>query len=122
MPKTKQRSPSKQDIELGFRIRKRRQTLKLSLEYVSAALGISKQQLRKNELGRNKISAHRLNHIAVILKTTTDELLGKSPNKPCNECSDLDQEAGNLWMKIDDPEHKRTFIAMMKLVVKNNSK
>ncbi len=42
MPKIKQRSPSKQDIELGFKIRKRRQTLKLSLEYVSAELGISK--------------------------------------------------------------------------------
>ena len=121
MPKIKQRSPSKQDIELGFKIRKRRQTLKLFLEYVSAELGISKQQLRKNELGRNKISAHRLNQLAIILKTTTDEFLGKSPNTACKECSSLDKEASDLWMQIDDPEHKRTFLAMMKIVIKNNA-
>ena len=54
MPKTKHRSPNKLDVELGFKIRKRRQTLKLSLEKVSAEIGISKQQLRKYELGNGQ--------------------------------------------------------------------
>lgn len=47
MPKKEQISPRKQDIDLGFRVRKRRQDLKLSLEEVAAELGISKNNYAK---------------------------------------------------------------------------
>lgn len=122
MPKTKHRSPNKLDVELGFKIRKRRQTLKLSLEKVSAEIGISKQQLRKYELGKNKISALRLAQIAHILRTTTDDLMGKKQETRFGECTDLDKEAANLWMKIGNQEHKHTLLAMMKLVIKDHEK
>lgn len=118
MHKHDSRSPSKQDIDLGFRIRKRRQDLGLSLEYVCEKISVSKEQLRKYELGRNKISAIRLGQIATLLRTTTDDLIGKISTA---QCSDIDQEARDLWNRIDKLDHKKVFIAMMKLVVKNNA-
>lgn len=121
MPDHDSRSPNKQDIDLGFRIRKRRQDLNISLEKVAKKLDVSKQQLRKYELGRNKISAIRLGQIATILETTTDNLLGKNQSKKSFESSLIDKEAEFLWMKIENPEYKRTFIAMMRMVIKSNT-
>ncbi len=115
------RSPSKQDVDLGFRIRKRRQDLGLSLEYVSEKISISKQQLRKYELGRNKISARRLGELANILEVRVDDLIGEGSTIDKTKYSEIDKEAEYLWMKIEDPEHKRTLIAMMRMVIKNNT-
>lgn len=121
MPKTKNRSPNKEDVELGFKLRKRRQDLGFSLEEVANGISISKQQLRKYELGRNKISARRLGEIANILEIKIDDLMGESSTTDRKKYSEIDKEAEYLWMKIEDPEHKRTLIAMMRMVIKNNT-
>lgn len=121
MPKIKHRSPNKQDVELGFKIRKLRQNQKLSLEHVAERIGISKQQLRKYELGRNKISARRLGQVATILGIKAGDLIEEDQVTEEKQCSDIDKEAKHLWNSIDNPEHKRTLLAMMRMVIKNNA-
>lgn len=121
MPKTKRRSPNKEDADLGFKIRKRRQDMKFSLDYVAGEIGISKQQLRKYELGRNKISARRLAQIAPILGVTANDLINDKPLEKENHLSDIDIEARTLWLSISDPEHKRIIVSVMKMVVENTT-
>ena len=121
MSKNKHRSPNKEDVDLGFKLRKRRQDLGLSLEEVANSISISKQQLRKYELGRNKISARRLREIAKILEMRINDLIGEESTTDGRRYSEIDKEAEYLWMKIEDPEHKRTLIAIMRIVIKNNT-
>lgn len=118
MPKTKLRSPTSEDAAIGFKIRKRRQDMKLTLEYTAYELGISKQQLRKYELGRNKISARRLAQLAPILGVTVNDLIG---DMPINTLSPLDLQAQTLWLSISDPEHKRIILSVMKMVTENKA-
>ncbi len=119
MPKTKRRSPNTEDKEIGFRVRKRRQDMKFSLEHVATGISVSKQQLRKYELGRNKISARRLKQIANILGTTTDELIGSVEAASLH--SDMDREIERLWKGIDNIEHKHTILSVMRIVADKNA-
>lgn len=120
MPKTQRRSPNKEDAELGFRIRKSRQDQALSLEEVAGEISVSKQQLRKYELGRNKISARRLGEIATILGVTTDYLTGIDTAR--KKYSRIDREMERFWMNIDNPDHKRIILAVTKVVADKNYK
>ena len=58
------------DIHVGRRVRERRVQRGLSLAEVAAALGISTQQVRKYEAGRNGIPAARLPALAECLGVT----------------------------------------------------
>jgi transcriptional regulator with XRE-family HTH domain len=63
---TKETSPV--DRHVGSRIRMRRMMLGMSQEKLGEALGLSFQQLQKNEKGVNRISASRLQHSSQILQ------------------------------------------------------
>jgi len=117
MSKNEQRSTNKLDLELGFKIRQIRQKKEMSLNEVAGHIGISSQQLRKYELGRNRISAQRLGQIAQILGVTAAELMDVSRPSNSNIPFNIDKEAERLWMSIKDPHHKDTILAIMKIAI-----
>lgn len=55
------------DIEIGKRIKKRRQQLRLSQTALGAAVGVSFQQIQKYERGTNRVSSSTLYEIARVL-------------------------------------------------------
>ncbi|OWV96868.1 helix-turn-helix transcriptional regulator [Rhizobium sp. R693] len=57
------------DIEVGKRIKKRRQQLRLSQTALGAAVGVSFQQIQKYERGANRVSSSTLYEIAHVLET-----------------------------------------------------
>ncbi|WGM32638.1 helix-turn-helix transcriptional regulator [Brevundimonas sp. NIBR11] len=61
------RSPDAIDALVGRRIGARRVALGLSQTALSQRLGVSPQQVQKYEAGQNRISASRLNDIAIAL-------------------------------------------------------
>jgi transcriptional regulator with XRE-family HTH domain len=65
--KTKPRSASKHDIELGKRIRLRRVELRISQTQLGEQIGVSFQQLQKYEKGVNRVGAARLQQIATAV-------------------------------------------------------
>lgn len=120
MLKTTHRSPNKKDIELGFKIRKLRQDQKLTLKEVAEQISVSTQQLRKYELGRNKIPARRLGQVAEILGVNIDVLVGSTPIvEEKIPRSELDREAERLWKRISS-EHKPTILSIMRIIADNN--
>ena len=121
MTNNKQRSTNKLDLELGFKIRQIRQRKEMSLNEVAGRIGVSSQQLRKYELGRNRISAQRLGQIADILGVTAAELMEMSQPSNSNTPINIDREAERLWMSIRDPHHKNTILAIMKIAIDNTS-
>ncbi|WP_426038507.1 helix-turn-helix domain-containing protein [Brevundimonas sp. DC300-4] len=61
------RSPAAIDALVGQRIAARRAALGLSQTALSQRLGVSPQQVQKYESGANRVSASRLNDIAIAL-------------------------------------------------------
>jgi transcriptional regulator with XRE-family HTH domain len=64
MPRT---SPDPVDKHVGSRVRMRRMMLGMSQQTLGDALGLTFQQVQKNEKGTNRIGAGRLYHLARIL-------------------------------------------------------
>jgi transcriptional regulator with XRE-family HTH domain len=56
------------DRHVGQRVRERRLHLGLSLDQLAAALGVTAQQARKYEAGRNALPAGRLAALASVLQ------------------------------------------------------
>jgi transcriptional regulator with XRE-family HTH domain len=75
-PNGRPRGPGKEDLQIGGRLRALRMDRGLSQDELGQQVGVSFQQIQKYEKGMNRVSASRLNQIATILKTTTDELSG----------------------------------------------
>lgn len=77
-------------MSLGENMKKRRETLKLSQEYVAEQLGVSRQAVSKWETGQSEPTAGNLIRLAQVLETTLTELVeppaaaappaGKKPN------------------------------------------
>ncbi len=63
----RRRSPRPVDAHVGSRVRQRRTLLGMNLGELSAALGLSFQQVQKYERGGNRISASRLYDLGRIL-------------------------------------------------------
>ena len=60
--------PNPIDRHVGARVRMRRMMLEMTQEGLGDALGVTFQQVQKYELGKNRISASRLQHISQILR------------------------------------------------------
>ena len=60
--------PNPTDKHVGARVRMRRIMLAMSQEHLADALGITYQQVQKNEKGANRIGASRLQQISQILQ------------------------------------------------------
>ena len=80
--KPKPRSPVSADIEMGKRIRIRRNEIKMSQQELAAILGVTFQQVQKYEKGTNRVNANRLSLIASTLKMPIEELYQSSDALP----------------------------------------
>ena len=71
-----QRSATKDDVDIGLRIRLRRVELGLSQAELGKRLGISFQQIQKYEKGVNRISGARFVELCRLLQVEPNYLLG----------------------------------------------
>jgi transcriptional regulator with XRE-family HTH domain len=68
------------DRHVGARVRMRRKMLAMSQSELGDALGITYQQVQKNEMGTNRISASRLQQISRILQVPVAFFFEGVPN------------------------------------------
>ncbi len=66
-PQYSTRGPNPIDIHVGARVRLRRNLLGLTLQTLAKAVGVTYQQLQKNERGVNRIGASRLFNLSHVL-------------------------------------------------------
>jgi transcriptional regulator with XRE-family HTH domain len=64
------KSPKSADKHVGARIRMQRRVLGVTQQKLADALGLALAQVRKYEAGTNRVSASRLQQIALALKVT----------------------------------------------------
>jgi transcriptional regulator with XRE-family HTH domain len=74
------KAPNPTDKHVGSRVRMRRKMLAMSQEQLADALGITYQQVQKNEKGANRIGASRLQQISHILQVPVAFFFEGAPN------------------------------------------
>ena len=77
-------------MSLGNNIKKRREELKLSQEYVAEQLGVSRQAVSKWETGQSEPNAGNLAMLAELLETTLSELTSENGGEKPAEEKDTD--------------------------------
>ena len=76
------KSPNPIDKYVGSRVRMRRMMLGMSQEKLGDALGVTFQQVQKNEKGINRIGASRLQQISSILQVPVPFFFEGAPHVP----------------------------------------
>ena len=74
------KAPNPVDKYVGSRVRMRRIMLAMSQEQLAEALGITYQQVQKNEKGTNRIGASRLQQLSQILQVPVAFFFEGAPN------------------------------------------
>jgi transcriptional regulator with XRE-family HTH domain len=74
------KAPNPTDKHVGSRVRMRRKMLAMSQGQLADALGITYQQVQKNESGTNRIGASRLQQISHILQVPVAFFFEGAPN------------------------------------------
>jgi len=121
LPRKKASNPTDQHI--GSRVRMRRKMLAMSQEQLAEALGITYQQVQKNEKGTNRIGASRLQQISHILQVPVAFFFEGAPNAaaphelPMAQIDDFVSDSNGLrlmraFMRIDNAALRRR-IAML---------
>jgi len=80
LPLPRKKAPSPTDQHVGSRVRMRRKMLAMSQEQLAEALGVTYQQVQKNENGINRIGASRLQQISHILQVPVAFFFEGAPN------------------------------------------
>lgn len=75
-PYVKSRSVTKDDVDIGVRIRLRRLELGISQSKLGKALGVTFQQIQKYEQGTSRISGARFSEICRVLQVDPNYLFG----------------------------------------------
>lgn len=70
------KTPQRIDVEVGKRIRMRRDAIGMSQSELGEACGITFQQIQKYEKGTNRVGASRMHQIAKALRCQPAELIG----------------------------------------------
>ena len=91
--------PSSIDKHVGSRVRMRRIMLAMSQEHLADALGVTYQQVQKNEKGANRIGASRLQQLSEILQVPVAFFFEGAPNALAPHDSN---ESGLSMAEIDD--------------------
>lgn len=68
MAEKSSRKPTKVDVAIGQRVRKRRCEIDMSQETLAARIGVTFQQVQKIETGRNRVACSRMVDIATALE------------------------------------------------------
>ena len=87
------------DKHIGSRVRMRRIMLAMSQEHLADALGITYQQVQKNEKGTNRIGASRLQQLSQILQVPVAFFFEGAPNASAPHASN---ESALSMAEIDD--------------------
>jgi transcriptional regulator with XRE-family HTH domain len=74
------KAPNLTDQHIGKRVRMRRLMLAMSQEKLADALGVTYQQVQKNEKGTNRIGASRLQQLSEILQVPVAFFFEGAPN------------------------------------------
>ena len=119
----RKKAPNPTDQHIGARVRMRRKMLAMSQEQLADALGITYQQVQKNEKGTNRIGASRLQQISHILQMPVAFFFEGAPNAaaphelPMTQIDDFVSDSNGLrlmraFMRIDNAALRRR-IAML---------
>ena len=108
--------PGSIDKHVGSRVRMRRIMLAMSQEHLADALGVTYQQVQKNEKGTNRIGASRLQQLSEILQVPVAFFFEGAPNALAPHDSN---ESGLSMAEIDDfvsnPDGLRLIRAFMRI-------
>lgn len=112
------------DLQLGKRLRRRRQMLGLTQKDVARVMGISCQQIQKYECGVDCISAARLWRLSTALETSPGYFFGAA-DEPAPEARTSDPEAGptavdlsnlvGLYNRLPERHRRQVFTAARSL-------
>jgi transcriptional regulator with XRE-family HTH domain len=126
------RSPNPTDKHVGSRVRMRRMMLKMSQSELGDALGVTFQQVQKNEKGMNRIGASRLQQISDVLQVPVSFFfedprgpLGRtgvqkvhSPDYVSDFLTTTDGLAlTKAFMQIKDPTLRRRIVQLVQQIV-----
>ena len=124
----KSEKPNPIDVQVGSRVRLRRNMLGLSQEMLGEAIGLTFQQVQKYERGANRISASRLHELSRVLDVPvsfffddTDPVRApanpRDADAPASEVFDSDPlrrretvELVDAYYAIDDPDVRRATV------------
>jgi transcriptional regulator with XRE-family HTH domain len=99
------------DVLIGQRVQQRRMALNLSQKTLAKAIGVTFQQVRKYETGRNRISVSRLLDIAQALFTDfgyfVEDAQTRNPATP-------DQQLSRLFARIRKPKYRDQLLDLAK--------
>ncbi|OCJ11476.1 transcriptional regulator [Rhizobium sp. AC44/96] len=125
------KKPNDIDVNVGQRIRLRRQILGMSQTTLGDALGITFQQVQKYEKGTNRVGASRLSHIASILSVPVSHFFEGMPTAEGSDRPDSVQHApenlvtsflstseglalNRAFTKIVDPGIRKKIVGLVK--------
>jgi transcriptional regulator with XRE-family HTH domain len=117
------------DRHIGARVRMRRKMLAMSQRQLADALGLTYQQVQKNESGTNRISASRLQQISHILQVPAAFFFEGAPNasaphgshKSALSIAQIDDFVSDpnglkligAFMRIDNAELRRRIVMLV---------
>ncbi len=121
--------PNPTDKHVGARVRMRRIMLAMSQERLADALGVTYQQVQKNEKGANRIGASRLQQLSEILQVPVAFFFEGAPNASAPHGSNgstlsmaqIDDFVSDLdglrliraFMRIDNPALRRRIVMLV---------
>lgn len=121
------KTPNQIDVNVGARIRLRRQLLGFSQSKLAEALGVTFQQVQKYEKGTNRVGASRLQAIAAVLAVPVSSFF-ESNGEPVEHQPPLENdfavylaspdavELNSAFAKIEDNEVRRKVVALVKTI------
>ncbi len=121
------KTPNQIDVNVGARIRLRRQLLGFSQSKLAEALGVTFQQVQKYEKGTNRVGASRLQAIAAVLAVPVSSFF-ESNGEPVERQPPLENdfavylaspeavELNSAFAKIEDNEVRRKVVALVKTI------
>jgi transcriptional regulator with XRE-family HTH domain len=121
------KAPNPTDRHIGARLRMRRKMLAMSQTQLAEALGITYQQVQKNERGTNRIGASRLQQISHILQVPIAFFFEGAPNASASrgpmeasyaQIDDFVSDPNGLrligaFMRIDNAELRRRIVTLV---------
>jgi transcriptional regulator with XRE-family HTH domain len=126
------------DRHVGARVRMRRKMLAMSQSELGDALGITYQQVQKNEVGTNRISASRLQQISHILQVPTAFFFDGAPNasaphgshKSALSIAQIDDFVSDpnglkligAFMRIDNAELRRRIVMLVQEIARDETR
>lgn len=120
------KAPNAIDIEVGRRIRQRRQMLGFSQSSLAESLGVTFQQVQKYEKGTNRVGSSRLQNIARFLTCPVayffeeaDQIARGDGNVEGNNVTDFVMSSEGLqlnraFLSISNEKVRRRFVALVK--------